>query len=379
MFHYEHAKGNKMVKRIILKNIASLYGAFAMLLSAAIQPVEACTGIRLTADDGAVVHARTLEFGIDIHSDVMMVPRGYARTGTTPDGKEGLKWKSKYASVGLNGVGLPILFDGLNEKGLAVGMFYFPGSAQYPPYAAKETRKTIAQWELPSWILENFASVAEVKANIGNVVVASAVFEGWGFAPEAHYIVHDASGNSIVIEYVGGKLNVHDAPLGVITNSPTYDWHMTNLRNYLNFSLTDPPPVQLGPVKLTNFGMGSGMLGLPGDFTPPSRFVRAVAFSQSVFRSETGHDAVVEAFHVLNQFDIPKGSAREPQKDEHGNTLADYTVWTSASDLKAKQFYFRTYESSQIRMVDLMKMKIDGKDIVKLSTKGEENIQSLTP
>ena len=368
-----------MVRRIILKNIASLSGAFAMLLSGAIQPIEACTGIRLTADDGTVVHARTLEFGIDIHSDVMMVPRGYARTGTTPDGKEGLKWKSKYASVGLNGVGLPILFDGLNEKGLAVGMFYFPGSAQYPAYNAKETRKTIAQWELPSWILENFASVAEVKANIGNIVVASAMFAAWGFAPEAHYIVHDASGNSIVVEYVGGKLNIHDAPLGVITNSPTYDWHMTNLRNYLNFSLTDPPAVQLGPVKLTNFGMGSGMLGLPGDFTPPSRFVRAVAFSQSVFRSETGHDAVVEAFHVLNQFDIPKGSAREPQKDEHGNTLADYTVWTSASDLKAKQFYFRTYENSQIRMVDLMKMKIDGKDIVKLSTKGEEVIQPLTP
>src|SRR5712691_3050046 len=76
---------------------------------------QACTGIRLIAEDGTVIHARTMEFAIDIHSDVMMIPRGYARTGTTPDGKEGLKWKAKYASVGLNGVGLPILFDGLNE------------------------------------------------------------------------------------------------------------------------------------------------------------------------------------------------------------------------------------------------------------------------
>src|ERR1700720_4333405 len=110
-----------MLKRQILHKIASTIGICAMLLSSAVHPAQACTGIRLTAQDGTVVHARTLEFGIDIHSDVLVVPRGYARIGTTPDGKEGLTWKTKYASVGLNGVGLPFLFDGLNEKGLAAG------------------------------------------------------------------------------------------------------------------------------------------------------------------------------------------------------------------------------------------------------------------
>jgi linear amide C-N hydrolase (choloylglycine hydrolase family) len=147
---------------------------------------------------------------------------------------------------------------------------------------------------------------------------------------------------------------------------------------YVNLSMTNVPPVQLGPVKLEPFGQGSGMLGLPGDFTPPSRFVRAAAFSQSVFPSKTGHDAILEAFHILNQFDIPKGAARERQKDEHGNILADYTTWTAASDLKAKQFYFRTYDNSEIRMVDLMKMNIGGKDIVKMSIEGDEAIEPLT-
>src|SRR5881394_848050 len=336
---------------------------------------HACTGIRLTAQDGTVVHARTMEFAIDIHSDVIMVPRGYERVGTTPDGKEGLKWKAKYASTGANGVELPVLFDGLNEKGLAAGTFYFPTSAGYMPYTAADAGKTIAQWEVGSWILENFASVEEVKANIGNVVV----FGGWGFAPEAHYIVHDAAGKSIVIEYVGGKLNVHDNPLGVLTNSPSFDWHMNNLRNYVNFSMTNVPPVQLGSIKLLPFGQGSGMLGLPGDFTPPSRFVRAVAFSHSVFKPKTGDDAVLEAFHILNQFDIPKGAAREHEKDEHGNVLADYTIWTSASDLKTKRFYFRTYENSQIRVVDLMKMNLDAKEIVTISMKGGEAIKPVTP
>ncbi len=230
-----------------------------------------------------------------------------------------------------------------------------------------------------SWILDNFASVDEVKANIGSIVVAATVLKQWGFSPPVHAIVHDASGKSIVIEYVGGKLNVYDNPLGVITNSPGFDWQMTNLRNYVNFSLDNHPPIQLGSVKLEPFGQGSGMLGMPGDFTPPSRFVRAVAFSQSVLKPKTGDEAVLTAFHVLNNFDIPKGSAREAEKDEHGNILADYTLWTAASDLKAKRFYFRTYEDSRIRMVDLMKMNLDAKDIVTFPMHGEETFQRLNP
>lgn len=355
----------------------SIIGIGAILLGSAAQSAHACTGVRLAAGDGTIVHARTLEFGIDVQSEIMMVPRGFARTGTTPDGKPGLKWTTKYASVGMNGVGLPILFDGVNEKGLAGGMFYFPTSAGYMPYSPGVADKTIAQWEVVSWVLENFASVEEVKAHIDEIVVPSVVFGGWGFAPEAHYIVHDASGQSIVIEYVGGKLTVHDNPLGVITNSPAFDWHMTNLRNYLNFSMSNAPPVQLGGVKLLPTGQGTGMLGLPGDFTPPSRFVRAVAFSQSVLKPETGRDAVLEAFHVLNQFDIPKGAARDSQKDSHGNIVADYTVWTSAADLKARRYYFRTYENSQIRMVDLMSMDVGGKEIVKLPIKADEVIVPL--
>jgi choloylglycine hydrolase len=369
----------RMVQQKILRKTVSVVAVCALMLGSAVQTAQACTGIRLIAADGTVVHARTLEFGVDLKSEIIMVPRGYARTGTTPDGKEGLKWTSKYATVGMNGAGLPVLFDGLNEKGLAAGMFYFPTSAGYMPYTANDSGKTIAQWEVASYILENFADVDEVKANIGNIVVPSVVFSQWGFAPEAHYVVHDVSGKSIVIEYVGGKLNVHDNPLGIITNSPSFDWHMTNLRNYVNFSMNSAPPVQLETVKLLPTGQGTGMLGLPGDFTPPSRFVRAVAFTQSMFKPTTGHDAILQAFHVLNQFDIPRGSARDGEKDANGNIQADYTLWTSASDLKAKRYYFRTYDNSQIRSLDLMNMNLDGKDIDKVSIKSDEVIKNVTP
>ncbi len=368
-----------MTRHRILKHLAIATTAFALIIGSAGRSLFACTGIRLTAEDGSVVHARTLEFAVEIHSDVIVVPRDYNRTGTTPDGGNGLQWRSKYASLGANGVDLPYIFDGLNEKGLAVGTFYFPTTAGYMKYEPSRAAKTLAPWEVGSWILDNFATVEEVKQNLDKIVVSEVVLKAWGFSPPLHYVVHDASGNSIVVEYVGGKLNIHDNPLGVMANSPSFDWHMTNLRNYVNLSLTNTPALQLGPVKLLPFGQGAGMLGLPGDFTPPSRFVRAAAFSHALLPSKTGYDAVLQAFHLLNNFDIPKGVAREREKDEHGNILADYTLWTSANDLKAKRFYFRTYDNSQIRMVDLMKMDLNAKEIIKIPMKGKEIIKELAP
>jgi choloylglycine hydrolase len=356
--------------------LAAILSAGALFLASA---ADACTGIRLTAADGTLVHARTLEFAIDLQSDVLVSPRGFERIGLTPDGEDGLKWKAKYASVGANGVGLPILIDGVNEAGLAAGLFYFPTTAGYPAYTPADAAKTIAPWQLGSWLLDNFASVDEVRANIGSVLVAETVLKQWGFSPPVHAVVRDATGKSLVIEYVGGKLNLYDDAIGVITNSPAFDWHMTNLRNYVNFSLDNHPPIKLGAVKLEPFGQGSGMLGMPGDFTPPSRFVRAVAFSQSVLQPKTGEEAILSAFHILNNFDIPRGSAREAEKDDHGNVLADYTIWTAASDLKAKRFYFRTYDDSRIRVVDLMTMNLDAKDIVTFSMHGEETFQRLNP
>lgn len=164
-----------------------ILGAIAIaFLAIGFTAASACTGIRLKAEDGSVIHARTLEFAIDIESEVIVVPRGYSHTATAPDGKKGMSWKSKYASVGANGVNMPYIFDGLNEKGLAMGLFYHPGTAKYMPYKASDAANTIAPWELGSWILENFATVEKVKANINKVFVPEVVFEAWGFTPPVH-------------------------------------------------------------------------------------------------------------------------------------------------------------------------------------------------
>ena len=153
-----------------------------------------------------------------------------------------------------------------------------------------------------------------------------------------------------MVEPVDGTLKVHDAPLGVMTNAPTYDWHMTNLSNYVNLSVNDIDQTKVGGVTVPAFGAGTGLLGLPGDFTPPSRFVRAVVYSKAAVPNQTAEDAVFAAFHILNQFDIPKGSV---MNSAVGEPTAEITEWTSVADLKNLRWYFRTREDQSIRMVDL--------------------------
>jgi len=124
---------------------------------------------------------------------------------------------------------------------------------------------------------------------------------------------------------------VPDAPLGVMTNALTYDWHMTNLQNYISLSVKDVDSAKVGPVTLPAFGSGSGLHGMPGDFTPPARVVRAAIYSQSAAPSVTAGDAVLAAFHILNQFDIPKGSVVNAAV---GEPVDEVTEWTSVADLK---------------------------------------------
>ena len=313
---------------------------------------QACTGIRLIAKDGAVVAARTLEFGFDLHSEVMVVPAGTTLTGTLPDGGKGISYKSKYGFLGANAEGLIAIVDGINERGLYVGLFYFPGYASYAEASKDNAAQAMAPHEYANWLLGNFSSGEEVKANFDKVVLVPTVVEAIEQPAPVHFVVHDASGAAVVIEPLGKTLKIYDNPLGVVTNSPPFDWHMTNLRNYINLNPNDVGHIEIDKVKLGQFGAGSGMHGLPGDFTPPSRFVRAVAFSQSALPSDTAPQAVLQAFHILNNFDIPYGAVRDTQG---GSVHAEATVWTSASDLKNRRWYFKTYDDQSIRAVDVAK------------------------
>ncbi len=315
-----------------------------------------CTGIRLKAQNGAVVYARTLEFARDLASNIIVIPRNYQFIGTSPASKpEGLQWRSRYAVVGANAFDIVGIIDGVNERGLAGGLFYFPEYAQYQVVSPDQVADSIAPWELITWLLSNFATIDEVRKALPKIRISNAIWPAWGITPPVHAIVHDAAGNSLVIEYVGGNLVMTDNPLGVFTNAPTFDWHITNLRNYINLSVLSVPKVQIGAINLGPLGQGSGLLGLPGDFTSPSRFVRATVFAQGTKEIKSEQEAVSRAFHILNLFDIPLGSVRQK---EGGEVEYEFTQWTSASDLHNKRYYYHTYNDRTPRMVDLMRMEI---------------------
>jgi choloylglycine hydrolase len=373
---YEYCESHSTAGAITVKRALQVRATLVVFaLSTLVPPTApACTGITIRPKDGSIIFARTLEFALDIKSNIILVPRDKEFIGTAPGDKRGLRWKTKYGTVGANAFDLPVTVDGLNEKGLSVGLFYFPGFAKYQDVKAGDVGKALAPWELGSFLLGTCADAKEAVAASKSVRVGESVQKDMGFVPPVHYIVTDASGGSVVLEYIDGELKIHANPLGVMSNSPTFDWHMTNLSNYVTMSAKNVEKIDLAGKKIKGLGQGSGMLGLPGDFTPPSRFVRAVAFSQTALPVEKARDGVLQAFHILNQFDIPKGAARGI---EHGNEVADYTQWTSAADLKNLRYYFRTFDNSHIRMVDMKAVHFDAKEINTILMKGEEQIEAV--
>ena len=246
--------------------------------------------------------------------------------------------------------------DGINEKGLSVGIFYLPGFAKYADYDPKQAARSMASTDLTGFLLTQFATIGEVKEALSKIRIVNVVEPSLGFPMPLHWMVVEPNGKSIVIEYVKEGLKIFDAPLGAITNSPTYDWHLTNLRNYLNLSAVALPTKKIADMKFAPLGAGSGMIGLPGDFTPPSRFVRAVAFSQSARPTKGGYDTVREVFRILDNFNVPIGAAEGAEEGVKKDPLYSATQWTTAADLKNLVFYYHTQYNRAVRMVDLKRI-----------------------
>ncbi len=287
--------------------------------------------------------------------------------------KEGLSWKSRYAVVGANALGVTGVIDGVNENGLAGGLFYFPGYAEFQDVSPEQAKNSLASWELLTWILTNCATVSDVRAALPTIKVNKAALSQWGAEIPVHAIVHDSTGASIIIEYVNGVLTIHDNPLGVITNSPSFDWHLTNLKNYVHLSPLNATENKLGPLTLTPFGQGSGMLGLPGDFTPPARFVRAAFFSHIAQPTETVDEARKMLFHILDLFNIPVGVVCETSQ---GKQFYDHTQWTSGCDLTNKKYYWHTYDNRNLQMVDLNSCDLDAESVVIIKLEHKEFLQN---
>ncbi|UCD32486.1 MAG: choloylglycine hydrolase family protein [Desulfobacterales bacterium] len=347
---------------------------------------DACTGITLKGEDGAVVRSRTVEWGpFDLLPRLDIVPRGHHFSAEKmPDGKSGKNWKGKHGFVAASVLGKDAFVDGINETGLSAGMFYLPGFSNYPDYDSKKAKDTLAPTDLLGYILSQCVSIDEARKAVKMVHVAPIIEKALGFPAPLHVVVTEPSGKTIVIEFINKKLTIFEAPLGVITNSPTYDWHMTNLRNYINLSAISIPNKKVAGTDFSPLGAGSGMIGLPGDFTPPSRFVRAVAFSQSARKTSGDYDTVRESFRILDNFNIPADAAEGAEDSlESTDVMYSATQITTAADTKNIMFYYHTQFNRRIRMIDLKKIdfsKIGSKIISQPANKShDEDILDLTP
>lgn len=331
-----------------MKKIFITCMAVAMTLLAG-QKADACTGITLTAKDSARIVARTIEWGgSELNSQYVIVPRGYVQHSYVPGYTlDGMKMVARYGYVGLSVEQKEFVVEGLNEAGLSAGLFYFPGYGQYEAYNEAQKQQSVTDLQLVSWILGSCANVEQVKEAVAKAHVIAIDPR----ASTVHWRFADASGRQIVLEIIDGKPCFYENKLGVLTNSPGFEWQMTNLNNYVNLYAGTAETKKMGDVQIASFGAGSGFLGIPGDVTPPSRFVRAAFYQATAPLQEKAEDAVRQSFQILNNFDIPIGV-----EFADGKIPADIpsaTQWTTATDITNKVIYYRTMYNSAIRRIDL--------------------------
>lgn len=332
-----------------MKRLISLLAALAagMFFSS---NSDACTGISLSALDGSRIVARTVEWSsTSMQCGYVVAPRGHAHQSLTPEGMDGMKYKGVYGYVGIYTEYEPFVVEGMNEAGLSAGLFFFPQYGDYAPYNPSNKERTLCDMQFVSWVLSQFSSIDQMKDALEGVDLVTLDHR----IGTVHWRIAEPNGRMVVLEVVNGKPRFYENELGVLTNSPEFPWHITNLNNYVNLVRGAVPNHEIKPgVELRAIGGGSGMIGLPGDFTPPSRFVRATFFQTTAPEWKTGFETVLQAFHILNNFDIPIGIQRATS--ENPDNLPSATQFTSVTDQTSLKLYYRTAWNSNIRCIDLM-------------------------
>lgn len=325
-------------------NTSKFYITLALALSISTLSY-ACTGISLKSKNNSTIVARTIEWAAsDMNPYCVLVPAGHTSAQ--------LSYKVRYSYTGLAAYDPQYVLEGLNEKGLSAGLFYFPGCGKYPDPSKALGKTKLYDVELVSYILANCSSLEEVKECIRGLYIQSMDPN----APTVHWRFIQKDGAQIVFEIIDGEYVFYDNPVGVLTNSPAFDYHLTNLNNYVNLTTGRSADNNLGNMHLRSFSAGTALHGLPGDFSSPSRFVRASFASNTAPILETTFETVCQAFHIMNLFDIPVGM--QIGQNETMIDIPSSTQFTVATDLQGLKLYYRTMYNSSIRCVDLSRINL---------------------
>lgn len=312
-----------------------------------------CTGVRFSDNAGNMYFGRNLDWSTPYGQRVVITPRGY-------------KYKTAFLgkntkSPALIGMGIvaentPLYFDCANENGLAVAGLNFPGYAKYET-APVDGKTNVAAYEFPLWVALNFDTVDEAEKALRNVAIVAKPINDQYPVSQLHWIIGDAK-RSIVVEYTANGMEIFENDVDILTNQPGYGWHKENLRNYMNLFSQMPKEVKWGKAKMTAFGSGSLMRGIPGGFYSTDRFIR-VAYLNTHYPVQSDEATnVSRLFHTLTGVAMIDGGA------SMADGAFEKTIYTGGYSTATQTYYYSTYEDPAIRSVALKDQNIDSSELI---------------
>lgn len=309
-----------------------------------------CTAATYKAADH--YFGRNLDYEYSYQETVTVTPRNFVFSFRHAE-----KMTTHYAMIGMAFVTdeYPLYYDATNEKGLSMAGLNFVGNCAYHPM--EEEKDNIASFEFVPWILGQCATVEEAKELLKRINLVDESFRADLPPSQLHWLIADREG-AITVECMADGLHVHENPVGILTNNPPFDYQMTYLSNFMGLSNEQMTNELMPQVEVKPYSRGMGGLGLPGDLSSSSRFVKA-AFTKLLSKSgDSESEAVSQFFHILNSVAQQRGCVHM------GKGQYEITIYTSCCNTDRGIYYYTTYENSQISGVDMHREDLNGSRLV---------------
>ena len=259
----------------------------------------------------------------------------------------------------------PLYYDAINEKGLGMAGLNFPQNADYKE--EQDNKDNIAPFEFIPWILSQCANIKEAKALLNKINIAQINFSEELKASPLHWIIADKE-SSITVESVKEGLKIYDNPVGILTNNPPFDYHMINLNNYMSLSIEQPINNFSKKLNFDIYSRGMGALGLPGDLSSASRFVKATFTKMNSISGDSEQESISQFFHILGSVEQQRGCVH--MKDNE----YEITIYSSCCNMDKGIYYYKTYENSQITGINMFKEDLDSTKLINYDLITSENI-----
>lgn len=319
-----------------------------------------CTAATYRTDDFYM--GRTLDYEFSYGEEITVMPRNFPLSFRHGGGTD-----RHYAIIGMAHVadGYPMFYDAVNEKGLGMAGLNFAASARYSE--PEDGKQNVAQFEFIPWVLSQFASLGQARSAIEKINLVGTTYDSRYPAAKMHWIIADKSG-AITVEPTEGGLKIYDNAPGVLTNEPPFDMQLFNLNNYMRLSPKQPENSFSDALDLGTYSRGMGGLGLPGDLSSMSRFVRA-AFTKLNSLSGSGEaESVGQFFHILGSVEQVRGCC-EVAQDKY-----EITIYTSCFNADNGVYYYTTYNNRRITAVDMHRENLDSDSLARYPMLDKEDV-----